>query len=78
MRKINLSEIPDHERKSPTGKYYARYKEISLALGHASIRSMVGPSAVRFLAVCAARNDSRIRCRNSVLVFPIRSRVTCS
>jgi hypothetical protein len=39
---------------------------------------MVGPSAVRFLAVCAARNDSRIRCRNSVLVFPIRSRVTCS
>jgi hypothetical protein len=33
MRKINLSEIPDHERKSPTGKYHARYKEISLALG---------------------------------------------
>ena len=33
MRKVNLSEIKEGERKSPRGKYQARYKEISLALG---------------------------------------------
>jgi uncharacterized cupin superfamily protein len=33
MRKVNLSEIKEGERKSPKGKYAARYKEISLALG---------------------------------------------
>jgi uncharacterized cupin superfamily protein len=33
MRKVNLSEIKEGERKSPKGKYQARYKEISLALG---------------------------------------------
>jgi uncharacterized cupin superfamily protein len=32
MRKINLSEIPEHERESPMGRYHARYKEVSLAL----------------------------------------------
>lgn len=33
MRKVNLSEIKEGERKSPKGKYQGRYQEISLALG---------------------------------------------
>jgi uncharacterized cupin superfamily protein len=33
MRKVNLSDVTEHERKSPKGKYHARLKEISLALG---------------------------------------------
>lgn len=33
MRKINLAEVTENERKSPKGKYHGRYKEISLALG---------------------------------------------
>lgn len=33
MRKVNLSEVSEGERKSPKGKYAASYKEISLALG---------------------------------------------
>ena len=33
MKKINLSEIEEQERRSPKGKYHAFYKEISLALG---------------------------------------------
>lgn len=33
MKKINLSEIEEQERRSPKGKYHAFYKEISMALG---------------------------------------------
>jgi uncharacterized cupin superfamily protein len=33
MRKINLADVKENERKSPKGKYHGRYKEISLALG---------------------------------------------
>ena len=33
MRKINLSEIPELERKSPKGKFHKFNKEISIALG---------------------------------------------
>jgi uncharacterized cupin superfamily protein len=33
MNKINLSELPWEERKSPTGKFHSRFKNISLALG---------------------------------------------
>ena len=33
MRKINLDEITEDERRSPGGKFHARYKEISVALG---------------------------------------------
>lgn len=33
MRKVNLADVTEHERKSPKGKYHARLKEISLALG---------------------------------------------
>jgi mannose-6-phosphate isomerase-like protein (cupin superfamily) len=33
MRKINVNEITEQERKSPRGKYHAFYKELSVALG---------------------------------------------
>ena len=33
MRKINLSEIQEEERKSPKGKYHKFVKDISIALG---------------------------------------------
>ena len=33
MRKINLSEIKEEERKSPKGKFHKYSKEISVALG---------------------------------------------
>jgi uncharacterized cupin superfamily protein len=33
MRKIALAEIPEKERRSPSGKFHAYYKEISVALG---------------------------------------------
>lgn len=33
MRKVNLKEIPEQERKSPTGKFHKFVKDISVALG---------------------------------------------
>jgi uncharacterized cupin superfamily protein len=33
MEKVNLSDIPEDERQSPGGKFHARFKEISVALG---------------------------------------------
>ena len=33
MKKINLSQIDEQERRSPQGKYHAFYKEVSVALG---------------------------------------------
>ena len=33
MRKINLSEIKEEERKSPTGKFHAHFQQVSVALG---------------------------------------------
>lgn len=33
MKKVNLSEIKEEERKSPKGKYHKYVKEISIALG---------------------------------------------
>lgn len=33
MRKVNLNDVADGERQSPGGKFRARYKEISIALG---------------------------------------------
>lgn len=33
MRKVNLSEVEEQERRSPKGKFHAFYKEISVALG---------------------------------------------
>ena len=33
MRKVNLNEIPEDERKSPKGKYHKFVKDISIALG---------------------------------------------
>jgi uncharacterized cupin superfamily protein len=33
MRKVNLKDIEERERVSPKGKFGARYKDISLALG---------------------------------------------
>lgn len=33
MRKINLSEIKEEERRSPTGKFHTHFKQISVALG---------------------------------------------
>jgi uncharacterized cupin superfamily protein len=33
MKKINLQEIPEQERRSPTGKYHKFVKDISIALG---------------------------------------------
>ena len=33
MRKVNLDEVPEEERKSPKGKYHKWVKEISIALG---------------------------------------------
>ena len=33
MRKVNLNEIPDQERKSPKGKFGRASKNISIALG---------------------------------------------
>ena len=33
MKKVNLSEVEEQERRSPKGKYHAFYKEISMALG---------------------------------------------
>jgi uncharacterized cupin superfamily protein len=33
MKKINLSEIPEEERRSPRGKFHKHIKQISIALG---------------------------------------------
>ena len=33
MRKVNLKDIPEHERKSPKGKFHKFVKDISIALG---------------------------------------------
>lgn len=33
MNKVNLADIPEKERRSPTGKFHAFFKEISVALG---------------------------------------------
>lgn len=33
MRKVNLDDIGEGERKSPTGKFHAYFKEVSVALG---------------------------------------------
>ena len=33
VRKVNLKEIPEQERKSPTGKFHKFVKDISIALG---------------------------------------------
>lgn len=33
MRKVNLNEIPEQERKSPTGKFHKFVKDVSVALG---------------------------------------------
>lgn len=33
MRKVNLKEIPEQERKSPKGKFHKFVKDISIALG---------------------------------------------
>ena len=33
MRKVNLNQIPEEERKSPKGKYHKFVKDISIALG---------------------------------------------
>ena len=33
MRKVNLEEVPEEERKSPKGKYHKFVKDISIALG---------------------------------------------
>jgi uncharacterized cupin superfamily protein len=33
MRKVNLKDIPEKERKSPTGKFHKFAKDISVALG---------------------------------------------
>jgi uncharacterized cupin superfamily protein len=33
MRKVNVKEIPEHERKSPKGKFHKFVKDISVGLG---------------------------------------------
>ncbi len=33
MRKVNLKDIPEQERKSPAGKFHKYVKEVSVALG---------------------------------------------
>jgi uncharacterized cupin superfamily protein len=33
MRKVNLKDIPEHERKSPKGKFHKFVKDVSIALG---------------------------------------------
>ena len=33
MRKVNLRDIEERERRSPTGKFHTYFKEISVALG---------------------------------------------
>lgn len=33
MRKVNISDIPEKERRSPSRKFHAYFKEISVALG---------------------------------------------
>ncbi|CAN5508249.1 hypothetical protein BH18VER1_BH18VER1_19350 [soil metagenome] len=33
MRKVNIAEVPEQERKSPGGKYHKFVKEISVAVG---------------------------------------------
>lgn len=33
MRKVNLKDVPEQERKSPTGKFHKFVKNISIALG---------------------------------------------
>ena len=33
MKKVNVSELEEQERRSPKGKYHAFFKEISMALG---------------------------------------------
>jgi hypothetical protein len=36
MRKVNLKDIPEQERKSPKGKFGRASKNISIALGRES------------------------------------------
>src|ERR671919_2295565 len=33
MRKVNLKDVPEQERKSPTGKFHKFVKDVSVALG---------------------------------------------
>ena len=33
MRKVNLKDVPEQERKSPTGKFHKFVKDVSIALG---------------------------------------------
>jgi uncharacterized cupin superfamily protein len=33
MRKVNLKDVPEKERKSPTGKFHKFVKDVSVALG---------------------------------------------
>src|SRR5437764_12364093 len=33
MRKVNLKDVPEEERKSPKGKFHKFVKDISIALG---------------------------------------------
>jgi len=33
MRKMNLKDVPEQERKSPTGKFHKFVKDVSVALG---------------------------------------------
>src|SRR5204862_6128798 len=33
MRKVNLKDVPEHERKSPKGKFHKFVKNVSVALG---------------------------------------------
>jgi len=33
MRKVNIKEVPEQERKSPKGKFERTFKNISVALG---------------------------------------------
>ncbi len=33
MQKVNIADLPEQERRSPTGKYHSFRKELSLALG---------------------------------------------
>ena len=46
MQKVNLSQIAEHHRQSPKGKYERYSKNISLALGREAA-STIWPSGIR-------------------------------
>jgi hypothetical protein len=68
MKKIRVADLPEKERRSPSGKFHTYYKEVSVAIlnqpiGSSSIRSIFQFIAFRparrvVLTTCIPKNRS--------------------